>query len=184
MRVRGLLLLTAFAAAALAALLGLGVWQLQRLQWKEGLIAEIEARTKAPPISLDEAVALARKGEDFSYLRVCAEGRFDHAKVCVAAVAGGVEINDVDPPHSVGVETSRDRDRVVVIVSLAPVVALLELYDTAATKVYCRIEVHGHAAATFTKLASSARPTASLFSGWNCVAHNGPRSIAAANLRP
>jgi surfeit locus 1 family protein len=78
MRVSGLLLLTAFAAAALAVLLGLGVWQLQRLQWKEGLIAEIEARTKALPISLDEAVALARKGEDVSYLRVRAEGRFAH----------------------------------------------------------------------------------------------------------
>ena len=75
MRVRGLLLLTAFAAGALAVLLGLGIWQLQRLQWKEGLIAEIEARTKAEPISLDEAVALARKGEDVSYLRVRAEGK-------------------------------------------------------------------------------------------------------------
>jgi surfeit locus 1 family protein len=80
MRVRGLLLLTAFAAGALAVLLGLGIWQLQRLQWKEGLIAEIEARTKAEPISLGDAVMLARKGEDVSYLRVRAEGSFDHAK--------------------------------------------------------------------------------------------------------
>jgi surfeit locus 1 family protein len=80
MRVRGLLLLTAFAAGALAVLLGLGIWQVQRLHWKEGLIAEIEARTKAAPVSLDEAVALARKGEDVSYLRVRAEGRFDRAK--------------------------------------------------------------------------------------------------------
>ena len=80
MRLRGLLLLTAFAAGALAVLLGLGIWQLQRLQWKEGLIAEIEARTKAQPISLGEAVALAQKGEDVSYLCVRAEGRFDHAK--------------------------------------------------------------------------------------------------------
>jgi surfeit locus 1 family protein len=80
MRARGLFLFTAFAAAALAVLIGLGSWQLQRLHWKEGLIAEIEARTKAPPISLAEAVALARAGEDVSYLRVRAEGRFAHDK--------------------------------------------------------------------------------------------------------
>ena len=63
----------------LALLVGLGVWQMQRLAWKEGLIAEIEARTKAPPVSLEEAVARARR-RDVSYLRVRAEGRFDHDK--------------------------------------------------------------------------------------------------------
>jgi surfeit locus 1 family protein len=80
MRARGLLLLTAITAGALAVLIGLGVWQLQRLQWKEGLIAEIEARTKAPPISLEEAVQRARKGEDVSYLRLGVDGRFDNGK--------------------------------------------------------------------------------------------------------
>ena len=57
-----------FMAATLALLIGLGIWQLQRLDWKEGLIAKIEARTKAPPISLDEAVKRARAGDDVSYL--------------------------------------------------------------------------------------------------------------------
>lgn len=80
MSTRGLVLFTAFAAASLAVLIGLGVWQLQRLQWKEGLIAQIEARTKSPPISLEEAVAIARKGDDVSYLRVRVDGRFDHGK--------------------------------------------------------------------------------------------------------
>ena len=36
-------------AAVLAAL---GVWQLQRLDWKEGVLAEIEARIAAPPVAL------------------------------------------------------------------------------------------------------------------------------------
>ena len=44
MPARGLILLTVLSTAALAVLIGLGLWQLQRLQWKEGLIAEIEAR--------------------------------------------------------------------------------------------------------------------------------------------
>ena len=61
-------------------LIGLGVWQLQRLHWKEGLIAEIETRTKGEPIGLDQAIAIAREGRDPSYYRVNVEGRFDHAK--------------------------------------------------------------------------------------------------------
>lgn len=80
MPARGLILLTVLSTAALAVLIGLGVWQLQRLQWKEGLIAQIEARVKAEPVSLKQAVARARAGEDVSYLRVRVEGKFDNAK--------------------------------------------------------------------------------------------------------
>jgi surfeit locus 1 family protein len=80
MRTRGLLLLTVLSAGALAVLSGLGMWQMQRLQWKEGLIAEIGARVHAEPISLDDAVARARAGEDVSYLRVRVDGKFDNAK--------------------------------------------------------------------------------------------------------
>jgi surfeit locus 1 family protein len=80
MRTRGLLLLTVLSAGALVVLIGLGVWQLQRLQWKEGLIAEIEARVHAKPISLDDAVARARAGQDVSYLRVRVDGKFDNGK--------------------------------------------------------------------------------------------------------
>ncbi len=49
-------------------------------QWKQGLIAEIETRTKAPPISLAEAIALAKDGGDPSYLHVRVAGRFDNDK--------------------------------------------------------------------------------------------------------
>lgn len=80
MQERSLVLFTAFTAAAFALLIGLGVWQLQRLEWKQSVIAQIEARTKAEPVSLAEAMTRARSGEDVSYLRVRAEGRFDHGK--------------------------------------------------------------------------------------------------------
>jgi surfeit locus 1 family protein len=80
MPVQKLIGFTIFALAAFALLIGLGVWQLQRLQWKQGLIAEIETRTKAPPTSLSEAVALARKGDDPSYLHVRVAGRFENDK--------------------------------------------------------------------------------------------------------
>ena len=91
--------LTAAMLAALALLIGLGVWQLKRLEWKEGLIAEIETRTKGPPISLKEAVALAREGLDPSYYRVKVEGRFDHTKeLYLYAVTGaGVGWHVISP---------------------------------------------------------------------------------------
>jgi surfeit locus 1 family protein len=44
--------LTLLVAAALVVLVGLGTWQVQRLQWKLGLIAEIEAGLAAEPVPL------------------------------------------------------------------------------------------------------------------------------------
>ncbi len=43
----------------IAALIGLGNWQMQRLAWKEGLIAAIAERTHLPPVPLDEEEKLA-----------------------------------------------------------------------------------------------------------------------------
>jgi len=80
MQTKSLVGLTALMLAALAVLIGLGVWQLKRLEWKQGLIAQIEARTKGPPITLEDAVALAGEGRDPSYYRVRVDGRFHHAK--------------------------------------------------------------------------------------------------------
>jgi surfeit locus 1 family protein len=80
MQQKGLVGLTAFMLAGLAVLIGLGLWQLKRLEWKQGLIAQIEARTKGPPITLEDAIALTREGRDPSYYRVRVDGRFHHAK--------------------------------------------------------------------------------------------------------
>lgn len=70
---------------ALTVLIGLGGWQWQRKQWKEELIATIDARLKAPPIDaaawrrLDcrpaSAVGLAKSCE---YIAVRLSGTFDH----------------------------------------------------------------------------------------------------------
>jgi len=77
---KGLAWFTLFTLAIVALLIGLGVWQLKRLAWKEGLIAEIEARAKGTPITLKEAIAVSRESRDPSYYRVHAKGSFDHAK--------------------------------------------------------------------------------------------------------
>lgn len=54
-----------------AVLLGLGAWQLQRLDWKERLIGEIEARLAAEPVAVPTSPEPARD----QFLRVVLEGR-------------------------------------------------------------------------------------------------------------
>jgi surfeit locus 1 family protein len=58
-------------------LLGLGTWQVQRLQWKEGLIAERNATLTAAPVPLPQTLDQARALE---FHPVHAEGEFlnDH----------------------------------------------------------------------------------------------------------
>ena len=48
--IRRFLVPTILVAAAVVAMIGLGVWQLQRAAWKEGLIARYEQARKLPPI--------------------------------------------------------------------------------------------------------------------------------------
>jgi surfeit locus 1 family protein len=68
--------LTAAALAALAILCSLGIWQVQRLQWKNALIAKTHARLADAPIPLAEALARAEAGEDLEYQPVFADGAF------------------------------------------------------------------------------------------------------------
>ena len=49
---------------ALAILLALGTWQMERLAWKEGLLASIAERRAAPPVDLAAIEALAKAGDD------------------------------------------------------------------------------------------------------------------------
>ena len=74
-RVRFALLFVLFAGA-LAVLVGLGTWQVQRLAWKEALLATIDARIHADPLPLDE---VASRYPEIEYVPVTATGRFDHA---------------------------------------------------------------------------------------------------------
>jgi surfeit locus 1 family protein len=69
--------LSLFCAVLFASLIALGVWQLDRLQWKLGLIAEVQHNLAAAPISLDEALG---PGPNAQYRRVALDGRFDNAK--------------------------------------------------------------------------------------------------------
>ena len=50
--------LTVLAVLLLGVLLALGVWQVQRMQWKEGLMNGAEAAAGQPPLPLAEALKL------------------------------------------------------------------------------------------------------------------------------
>lgn len=80
MTMRELFKLTIATLLGLALLIGLGVWQLQRLEWKEGVIARIEERTQRSPMSLERVIGMARNGHDLSYYPLRVEGRFHHAR--------------------------------------------------------------------------------------------------------
>jgi surfeit locus 1 family protein len=67
-------------ALAFAALVSLGTWQMQRLQWKEALIAAIAERRSAPPASLEEIETMDSSGDDIDYRAVRVSGVYDHGK--------------------------------------------------------------------------------------------------------
>lgn len=62
----------------LPVLIALGNWQLQRMYWKEDLIARLAAARTAGPVSLKEVWDRYRKGENIEYTRVRVTGTFDH----------------------------------------------------------------------------------------------------------
>lgn len=78
---RRLILPLLFGLGGTLILLALGVWQLQRLEWKEGVLAEIEARIAAPPVPLPAAPDPARD----RFLPVALRGAFTGEELHVLA---------------------------------------------------------------------------------------------------
>lgn len=74
-RLGGLVAPALATLAATAILLGLGSWQLERKSWKEGLIAQIQARAYAPPGTVvPEAGWAGWRADDDQFRRVSLEG--------------------------------------------------------------------------------------------------------------
>jgi surfeit locus 1 family protein len=69
--------LTIACALLFAGLCALGVWQLERLQWKLALIATVNGHMTAAPVALDQIAAMP--ADEAQYRRVTLSGRFDHA---------------------------------------------------------------------------------------------------------
>jgi surfeit locus 1 family protein len=68
---------TLFTGFGVLILLGLGIWQVERLQWKLGLIAQRDAAVAAAPIAPPQSLAEAR-GLEFH--NVVADGVFQNDK--------------------------------------------------------------------------------------------------------
>jgi surfeit locus 1 family protein len=63
----------------LALLFGLGTWQVQRLAWKNDVIATIDSRIGADPVALPPLSAWSSMNvTDWEYRPVTLTGRFDH----------------------------------------------------------------------------------------------------------
>lgn len=60
----------------LVILLALGTWQVQRLHWKEGLLAKIDQRIHSEPVNLAAIEKLHAEGTDIEYRPVTMHGTF------------------------------------------------------------------------------------------------------------
>lgn len=70
-------------------LIGLGVWQLQRLEWKRALLDDIAQRTDAPPVTLP---LLIDSPEDWRYRRIVLRGTFAHGREQFLAFGRGWQV--------------------------------------------------------------------------------------------
>ena len=68
---------TLFTVPGLILLIGLGVWQVQRLHWKEGLIAQRDAAVAAEPVAPPQSLAEAR---GLAFHPIAAEGTLQNDK--------------------------------------------------------------------------------------------------------
>ena len=77
MTFRPFLWLTVVTVPALLVLVGLGTWQLGRLQWKNNLIDSFEARVAAPPVAVPASGAAI---DPIEFRQLDLTGRFLHDK--------------------------------------------------------------------------------------------------------
>lgn len=77
-RFQPLLVPTLIVIPAVALMTALGIWQLQRLEWKSGLVVAVEARVHADPVPLADVLKLSPEEAEYRIVRVM--GRFHHDK--------------------------------------------------------------------------------------------------------
>jgi surfeit locus 1 family protein len=96
-----ILLATLIGAAILVTL---GVWQVQRLHWKEALLAQLAENAQAQPIDLATAASRAAEGQDMEFVRVKFTGTYRHDgwKKMIASYQGGQGWIIITPAASTG----------------------------------------------------------------------------------
>lgn len=87
---RSLLVPCLFSLAGVAVLLALGLWQVERLWWKNELIAQIDARSRAAPKPLAPSGQWASlMAGDHEYERVALAGVLEHDREALIYRASG-----------------------------------------------------------------------------------------------
>jgi surfeit locus 1 family protein len=113
---QGLLVPTVAALCALAVLIGLGTWQVQRKAWKEALIATVSERFAAPPSALPAPAAWARLDpatDEFRRVRFTAEFVNDK-EALVFTTGSSLRAGDAGPGYWV-FTPARLSDRIVMV---------------------------------------------------------------------
>ncbi len=87
LRFRPLWKFTALMLPLFLGCLALGLWQLERLQWKLALIAQVNRNLHAAPIPIDQALAMTAAAAQ--YRRVEMRGQFDNSKEAYVFAAAG-----------------------------------------------------------------------------------------------
>ena len=75
-----LIWLTVFAFPALLVLVGLGVWQVQRLAWKDAMLADLAAKQTAAAMDIATLDRNDQAGENIDYLPVAFSGTYVGSK--------------------------------------------------------------------------------------------------------
>lgn len=91
--------------AGIAVLCSLGLWQVQRMEWKRGYLAEIESRIAAAPVALP----LRADPEADRYLPVYLEGAFtgEALEVLSSTKMGGVGVRVIGVFEAAGPDGAR-----------------------------------------------------------------------------
>jgi len=96
---RGIVAPSVAAAAALAILVALGVWQLERKAWKEALVASLTERLAAPPVAFPPSREWPLlTAEDDEFLRVTAAAQFLHDREGLVYTGGSTLREDTGGP--------------------------------------------------------------------------------------
>jgi surfeit locus 1 family protein len=94
----GVVVPTIATAVALAVLIALGMWQLERKDWKEALIATLAQRLSAPPVALPSLGDWPRLGPADEFLRVTLTATFANDKEGLVYTGGSTLRADADGP--------------------------------------------------------------------------------------
>ena len=107
-----------FTLVGLAVLISLGVWQLERKQWKEGLIASLERQMQAPSASLPPSSQwseLTRDNSEFRRVSLRAEFIPDAPPAYLYTGASALRVDVKQPGYFVFAPARLEDGRMVVV---------------------------------------------------------------------